>query len=82
VHEHKQIIRTRFHDEMTPEQMKVAQHAQKRVRHGIHPEDFEAFDAEIMEGYNPDGSFKPGPKYADHVLERNRKEGPIIVEDE
>lgn len=67
---------------MTPEEMKVAQHHQDRVRLGIHPEDFEAFDSGIMAGYNPDGSFKPGPNYADHVVERNPQDGPIIIEDE
>lgn len=67
---------------MTPEQMTVAQHARQRVRLGIAPDDFEAFDQGIMVGYKPDGSFIPGPNYADHVLEENRKHGPIIIEDE
>lgn len=67
---------------MTPAEMQTAQHSQERLRQGIHPDDFEAFDAGIMAGYNPDGTFKPGPNYADHVVENNRKHGPIIIEDE
>ena len=67
---------------MTAEQMKVARHHQDRARLGIHPDDFEAFDAGIMVGYNPDGTFIPGPNWTDHVMEENRKHGPIIIEDE
>lgn len=46
---------------MTTEQMRVAQHHQRRTAAGIHPEDFEAFDRGEMAGYYPDGSFIPGP---------------------
>lgn len=67
---------------LSPTQMAAAQHAQERVRLGIHPDDYEAFDSGIMAGYNPDGSFKPGPNYADHIVEENRRHGPIIIEDE
>lgn len=67
---------------MTPEQMKAAQHAQEKVRLGIHPDDFEAFDAGIMRGYNPDGTFIPGPNAPDQVVEENGRQGPIIIEDE
>ena len=67
---------------LTPVQMQAAQHAQERVRLGVHPDDYEAFDAGIMAGYNPDGTFVPGPNYADHIVEENRKHGPIIIVDE
>lgn len=46
------------------EQLKAAQHAAKRLDKGIHPDDFEAYDAGVMDGYNTDGSFKPGPNAA------------------
>ena len=46
---------------MTEYQMAVAQHAQRRTAAGIHPEDFEAFDAGLMVGYYPDGRHVPGP---------------------
>ena len=46
---------------MTPLQFEQAKRAQKRASLGIHPDDFDAFDAGEMEGYYPDGSFRPGP---------------------
>jgi len=41
---------------MTEAQMQAAQHAQKRVAKGIHPDDYEAFDAGEMTGYDEDGN--------------------------
>jgi hypothetical protein len=46
---------------MTPEMLAAAQQAYERVVHGIAPEDFAAFDAGIMSGYDDDGNPKPGP---------------------
>ena len=46
---------------MTMEQIKTAQHHQDYVRHGIWPEDYQAFDDGLMIGYNPDGTNIPGP---------------------
>jgi hypothetical protein len=48
---------------MTPEQARQAQHAARRVTAGISPEDFPLYDAGIITGYNPDGSFVPGPNW-------------------
>ena len=48
---------------MTTAQRQQAQHASKRLAAGIHPEDFGLFDAGIIVGYNPDGTYKPGPNY-------------------
>lgn len=48
---------------MTPEQRREAQRARDRLTHGIMPEDFALFDAGIITGYNPDGTYKPGPNY-------------------
>lgn len=48
---------------MTPERMRAAKYAYERATKGIAAEDFAAYDAGEMVGYNPDGSFKPGPNY-------------------
>lgn len=58
---------------LSDEQLRQAQRAAKRTALGIHPEDFAAFDAGIMEGYQPDGSYKSGP----NTLE---SEGGIILD--
>jgi hypothetical protein len=46
---------------MTPERMEAAQHAYERISIGIHPDDYELFDAGLIAGYRPDGSYIPGP---------------------
>lgn len=48
---------------MSAGQKAAAQQAYKRLEAGIHPEDFEAFDAGHMVGYKPDGSWISGPNY-------------------
>lgn len=48
---------------MTPEELAEAAKAYERVSRGIHPDDYAAYDAGKMIGYNPDGSWKPGPNY-------------------
>lgn len=48
---------------MTPEQIAAAQHAYRRVEKGIAPEDYAAFDAGEMLGYDDDGEWVPGPNY-------------------
>lgn len=45
----------------SPEQLAAAQYAYERLSRGIHPEDFERYDRGEIAGYNPDGSFVPGP---------------------
>ena len=62
---------------MSPEKMAAAQYAYDRLTHGIEPDDFEKYDKGQILGYNPDGSYKPGPNFADleaellaeHVIE-------------
>ncbi len=54
---------------MTEEQIAAAQEAQAKVAAGIHPDDYAAYDAGIMVGYNPDGSFKPGPNHDQSKLD-------------
>jgi hypothetical protein len=46
---------------MTEQQMSAAQYAARRLAAGIHPEDFGRYDAGEILGYNPDGSYIPGP---------------------
>ena len=48
---------------MTPDDFRQAQHAARRVTAGISPEDFPYYDAGIITGYNPDGSYIPGPNW-------------------
>lgn len=48
---------------MTAEELAEAQQAQRRVAAGIHPEDYEAFDAGLMAGYDEDGHHVPGPNF-------------------
>lgn len=47
----------------TPGQLVRAQARYDVTAKGIAPEDIAAFEAGQMDGYNPDGSFKPGPNY-------------------
>lgn len=51
---------------MSAEQLSAAQMAYERLRRGIHPDDFALYDAGIIEGYNDDGSYKPGKNAAQH----------------
>lgn len=52
---------------MTPEQMKAAEHGANRAAAGIHPDDYKLFDRGVILGYNGDGSYKLGPN--GHELE-------------
>lgn len=65
---------------MTDDQMQRAQHAQRRASRGIHPDDFAAFDSGEMAGYNPDGSWIPGPNaeaFADLDFEQQKEDSPL-----
>lgn len=57
---------------MSPEQMKEAQHGAERLIRGIRPEDYKLFDRGVILGYNPDGSYIPGPN--GHELEELEEE--------
>lgn len=48
---------------MTREQITAAQKAYVKVSKGIHPDDYAAFDAGQMVGYDGDGEWIPGPNY-------------------
>jgi hypothetical protein len=49
----------------SPAQQAEAQYAYERLSRGIHPEDFAFYDAGYIAGYNPDGSYIPGPNFAE-----------------
>lgn len=51
----------RAKDTRNPEQMAAAQKALKRLQLGIHPDDFKAFEAGEMVGYDAKGNSIPGP---------------------
>ncbi len=46
---------------LTPAELERQRVAYPKIAAGIHPDDFPAYDAGLMIGYNPDGSFIPGP---------------------
>lgn len=48
---------------MNDSQMSAAQRAYERVALGIHPDDYERFDAGEIVGYDQDGRDIPGPNY-------------------
>jgi len=68
---------------MTPEKTAAAAKAYNRLEKGIAPEDFKAFDQGVMCGYNPDGSWIPGPNYEEAASEERKATSPlVIIEDE
>lgn len=59
---------------MTAKKFQEAVIAQRRAAAGIHPEDFEKFDAGEMVGYYNDGSPIPGPN-ASHFRNDDEEDG-------
>ena len=51
-------------------QMAEAKKAYDRVQAGIHPDDFELFDAGVIAGYEGNGDYKPGPNWDRHHAEQ------------
>ncbi len=67
----------------TPEQQEKALFLYNRTAAGIRPEDFEAYAAGILIGYNPDGSPIPGPNFEEAEWQQRKQDSPIIIiEDE
>jgi hypothetical protein len=67
----------------TPEQMERAQFYYDRTEAGIIPDDFQAYADGLMVGYNPDGTWKPGPNFEEAEWQQRKEDSPIIiVEDE
>ena len=64
----------------TPEQLIAAQYEYMRTKKGIHPDDFHLYDAGRMDGYNSDGSMKPGPNYVEDEEEEEEESSLILPE--
>ena len=67
---------------MTAEQMAAAQAAYPKVAAGLLREDYPAWDAGLMRGYRPDGSWIPGPNYdevEEEEWEERKRESPIYI---
>lgn len=62
---------------MTAGRLAAAQYAYGRTAAGINPDDFAAYDAGLMSGYESDGSWKPGP-----ASEQDDDEPLLAPEDE
>ncbi len=45
----------------TPAQLNQARYEYSRTKKGIHPDDYARYDAGEIDGYNGDGTTKPGP---------------------
>lgn len=65
---------------MTAEEMNAAQHGAERLARGIRPEDYKLFDRGVILGYNPDGSYIPGPN--GHELEELEEEDEDGISEE
>lgn len=50
---------------LKPSQLTAVQYNRERLARGIAREDWAAYDAGYMVGYRPDGSWEPGPNYAE-----------------
>ena len=66
---------------MTADRLKAAQYAYKRTAAGINPDDFDAYDAGLMVGYKPDGTWELGPA-ADPDAEQDDDEPLLAPENE
>ena len=59
---------------LTAEQFQAAKYYGKRREEHIHPDDFDAYNAGYMVGYNGDGSWKPGPNYNEWLVLQDEDE--------
>lgn len=56
---------------LSSERLQQAQYQYTRTRKGIHPDDFDRYDAGEIDGYNSDGTDKPGPNHVEEEEESN-----------
>jgi len=66
----------------TPEQLKQARYEHLRTKTGIHPDHYHLYDSGQVLGYNPDGSYKPGPNFVKNEEEESNLILPEGYEDE
>lgn len=59
---------------LKPEQLTVVQYNRERLARGIHPDDWEAYDKGYMVGYQPDGTWQPGPNYDAWLSEQEEED--------
>ena len=67
---------------LSPEETRQRLFAYRKIAAGIQPEDREAWDRGWMRGYNPDGSWIPGPnadEYDELEYEEYKKESNLIL---
>jgi hypothetical protein len=53
----------RLRARMTQKKMDAAKSSYDRLMAGVSVEDYDLYDNGIIAGYNPDGSYKPGPNW-------------------
>ena len=61
----------------TPSQLNQARYEYSRTKKGIHPDDYARYDLGQIDGYNPDGTVKPGPNYIEE--EDDEEESSLIL---
>lgn len=59
---------------LTSEAFERAKYAYERQERGIAPEDWPAYDAGAMTGYDEDGEWIPGPNYDSWMREHDEEE--------
>lgn len=65
---------------VSPLQLAVKAKAYDRVAKGIHPDDYKAYNAGFMDGYNADGTWKPGPNHAEYLQQQAIEETDLILD--
>lgn len=66
----------------TPQQQAARLDAYQKIEAGVMPEDREAWDRGWMRGYNPDGSWVPGPnaeEFDELEYEEYKKESRLVL---
>ena len=64
----------------SPAQLNQAQYEYSRTKKGIHPDDFARYDRGEIDGYNRDGTVKPGPNFVEDEDEDEDESNIILPE--
>jgi hypothetical protein len=67
---------------LTPEEIKRRHDIYQRMTAGVSQEDVEAWNRGWMRGYNPDGTWKPGPnaeEFEEEVWEEYKRNSPLVL---
>lgn len=65
---------------MSAVEIELAKRAAERLQKGIIPKDYDLFDRGVILGYNPDGSYKPGPNW--HEMEEEEADTDDLSDEE